>query len=281
MRNKYITRIAAVCMATIMAFAPVTVNASTVLKIGAKGTAVKNVQTTLKSLGYYTYPKVTGYYGSITAAAVKRFQKANGISVDGIFGQKTNGYLFPIVPVTSVSGSAITLTTVATPISPAFFGALDWFTQVRDIWQRGMNAVVTDVDTGKSFEVKRTYGTNHADVETLTQKDTDTMKEIWGGFSWQRRAVVVKVGLYTLAGSMTAMPHAGLENKPEGAYVSGRSAGYGYGYNYDAVKGNGISGHMDIHFKNSRTHGTNVVQKVQQDMVKKAANYIATIYNLA
>lgn len=280
MRNKYLTRIAAVCMATIMAFAPVNADASTLLKIGSRGTAVKNVQTTLKSLGYYTYPKVTGYYGSITAAAVKRYQKAKGIAADGIFGRKTSGYLFPIIPVTATSGSAITMSSVVTPISPAYYGSLDWFTKVRDIWQRGMNAVVTDVNTGKSFEVKRTYGTNHADVETLTQKDTNIMKEIWGGFSWQRRAVVVRVGLYTLAGSMTAMPHAGIENKSEGAYVSGRSAGYGWGYNYDKVKGNGISGHMDIHFKNSRTHGTNVVQQIHQEMVQKAANYIAKVYNL-
>jgi hypothetical protein len=121
---------------------------------------------------------------------------------------------------------------------------------------------------------------HHAVVATLSKEDTETMKEIWGGFSWEPTAVVVKVGEYTLAGSMTAMPHAGLENKPEGTYVSGRSAGFGWGYNYDTVKGNGISGHMDIHFKNSRTHSTNVVQKIHQDMVKKAAEYINNTLHL-
>ncbi len=274
MGNKYIMKIAAVCMATIMAFAPVTTYASTLLKVGSRGTEVKNVQTTLKTLGYFTYPKATGYYGSITASAVKRYQRDKGISVDGIYGKITKSFLYPVSPLTSFTKPAINLTPTLTPENS---GAMDWFTQVRNIWGRGINATVTDVNTGKSFEVKRTYGTNHADVETLTVKDTEIMKQIWGGFSWERRAVIVRIGLYTLAGSMTAMPHAGLENKPEGAYVSGRSDGYGWGYNYDAVKGNAISGHMDIHFKNSRTHGTNIVQQVHQNMVQKAANYIASL----
>lgn len=278
MRNKFILRLAAICMTLIMAIAPVNAYAATILKVGSRGSEVKNVQTTLQSLGYFTYSNATGYYGSITAAAVKRFQKAKGITADGIIGKKTMGFLFPSVPSVSKSLAPIKLASVETSSvetpSSVPSGDLDWFSEVRDIWKRGMNAVVTDVDTGKSFEVKRTYGTNHADIETLTVKDTEIMRKIWGGFNWNRRAVVVQIGQYSLAGSMTAMPHAGLDNKSEGSYISGRSAGYGWGYNYDAVKNNGISGHMDIHFKNSRTHSTNVVQKIHQDMVKKATAYI-------
>ena len=271
MKNKLIMRMAAICIAAVIAAAPVNADAATLLKVGSRGSQVVLLQKTLQDLGYFTYPVSTGYYGSITKAAVKRFQKANGIIADGIVGSKTMGLLLPDLSQVSVD----TMKLAATYSAAQESGDLDWFTQVRDIWKRGMTAVITDVDTGKSFSVKRTYGTNHADVETLTKEDTETIKEIWGGFSWERRAVVVEVAGYTLAGSMTAMPHAGLDNKAEGAWVSGRSAGYGYGYNYDKIKGNGINGHMDIHFKNSRTHGTNVVQKVHQDMVKKAAQYIA------
>jgi hypothetical protein len=136
---------------------------------------------------------------------------------------------------------------------------------------------VTDVLTGRSFEVKRTYGSNHADVEPLTKGDTEIIKDIWGGFTWERRAVVVQIGKYTMAASMTAMPHAGIDSKPAGIYVSNRSEGYGRGINLDKVKNNGCSGVMDIHFKNSRTHTTNTKQKSQQDMVKKAARFIATL----
>lgn len=300
MKNKFLLRMAAICMASVMALTPMTAYAM-ILKVGSRGTQVKQVQTALQSLGYYTYPTLTGYYGSITEAAVKRFQKDNGITADGIVGNTTLGILSAgksssstsaqvfnssttssnqvIKSSSTSSAQVIKLSSINT--SAQYTGALDWFKQVRDIWKRGMNAVVTDVNTGKSFSVKRTYGTNHADVETLTKEDTQIMKSIWGGFSWQRRAVVVQIGNYTIAGSMTAMPHAGLDNRPEGTYVSGRSAGYGYGYNYDAIKGNGINGHMDIHFKNSRTHGTNVVQKVHQDMVKKAADYITKLESMA
>jgi peptidoglycan hydrolase-like protein with peptidoglycan-binding domain len=287
MRKKSFMYFAAIFMAVIMVLTPVSASAATLLKRGSKGTEVNMVQTTLKELGYYTYSKTTGYYGSITEVAVKRFQKANGIAADGIIGKKTMSVLNNIAvkskstednevqantKIMAVSGSALMMASVET--TEKISGDLDWFKEVRNIWDRGEDAVVTDVETGKSFQVRRTYGTNHADVEPLTKDDTNIIKEIWGGFSWDRRAVVVQIGEYILAASMTAMPHAGVDSQPAGKYVSGRSQGYGRGYNLDAVKNNGASGVMDIHFKNSRTHTTNTKQKSMQDMVKKAADYI-------
>lgn len=176
------------------------------------------------------------------------------------------------LPVKQSSGASILM---IADTAPDHIGALDWFRDVRYIWERGVNATVTDVETGLSFRVKRTYGTNHADVEPLTSEDTATIKKIWGGFSWDRRAVVVQIGEYTIAASMTAMPHAGVDSKPANQYVSNRSAGYGRGINLDTVKNNGCSGHMDIHFKNSRTHTTNRTLESQQNMVRKAAAFLA------
>lgn len=280
MRQKSLIRFTVICMALIMAFAPVNANAATILKRGSRGSQVKMVQTTLKELGYFTYPNATGYYGSLTETAVKRFQKDNGIPADGVVGNRTLGILYGDTESNSetdtvkLKSTAVKTTAI---VKTKYSGSLDWFKQVKDIWKRGMDAVVTDVDTGKSFNVKRTYGTNHADVEPLTKEDTKTIKEIWGGFSWKRRAVVVQFGEYTIAASMTAMPHAGVDSAAAGKYVSNRSNGYGSGYNLDQVKNNGASGVMDIHFKNSRTHSTNTKQKSQQDMVKKAAEYIKNI----
>lgn len=282
MRIKSILRCVAVCMAIMMAIMPVNAEAASLLKRGSKGSDVKMVQTTLKELGYYTYSKATGYYGKITETAVKHFQKDNGIYPDGIIGKKTRGVLFSDKTAstgsrkaTAVSGAAIMSTSTASTSN--YRGDLDWFKEVRDLWKRGMNAVVTDIETGKSFEVKRTYGTNHADVEPLTKEDTAIIKEIWGGFSWKRRAVVVQLGEYTIAGSMTAMPHAGLDSAPANKYVSNRSQGYGRGINLDAVKSNGCNGVMDLHFKNSRTHTSNTKQESMQTMVEKAADYIETL----
>ena len=56
---------------------------------GDRGSIVSTIQTKLKSLGYYTYSKITDFYGPITEAAVRQFQSANGLTVDGIVGPKT------------------------------------------------------------------------------------------------------------------------------------------------------------------------------------------------
>ncbi len=57
-------------------------------KYGSRGEEVKQIQTKLKRWGYYS-GNVDGIYGSATLAAVKKFQKKNGLTVDGIAGKKT------------------------------------------------------------------------------------------------------------------------------------------------------------------------------------------------
>lgn len=59
-----------------------------VLKNGSKGQKVKEVQTRLKNWGYYT-GSVDGIYGPKTVAAVKYFQRKNGLTADGIVGPAT------------------------------------------------------------------------------------------------------------------------------------------------------------------------------------------------
>ena len=57
-------------------------------KIGSRGTEVRNIQTRLKSWGYYSYT-VDGIYGWRTAEAVKKFQRKHGLVADGIAGPRT------------------------------------------------------------------------------------------------------------------------------------------------------------------------------------------------
>lgn len=275
MKKKYITRIATICMAATLAFTPA--SASAALRKGSSGTEVKIVQETLKELGYFTYPKATGYFGKITVSAVKKFQKANGLDPDGVIGSRTRKALLDKSNGQEASISTLSAKT-ASVVDYNKVGALDWFKKVQYVFDRGDVAEVMDVETGKTFYLKRTFGTNHADVEPLTREDTNIIKGIWGGWTWTRRAVVVKVNGYILAGSLSAMPHAGRDSKPAVQYVSGRSGGYGYGKNLDAVKDNGVNGVMDLHFKNSRNHNTNKVKKAHQDMVNKAAEYISSHY---
>lgn len=65
-----------------------TPTASTVLKQGTSGQEVRNLQTQLKKLGYYT-GTVDGDFGEATKNAVIAFQKANKLTADGVAGLKT------------------------------------------------------------------------------------------------------------------------------------------------------------------------------------------------
>jgi peptidoglycan hydrolase-like protein with peptidoglycan-binding domain len=62
--------------------------AEPVLRLGASGEAVRQLQVALKGLGYDP-GAIDGQFGSRTEAAVKAFQRAQGIAVDGIVGDIT------------------------------------------------------------------------------------------------------------------------------------------------------------------------------------------------
>lgn len=60
------------------------------LSKGAKGSSVKALQTLLIGNGYSCgSSKVDGSFGPSTLSAVKKYQKANGLTVDGVVGAKT------------------------------------------------------------------------------------------------------------------------------------------------------------------------------------------------
>ncbi len=110
-------------------------------------------------------------------------------------------------------------------------------------------ATIQDLETGKSFKVRRLGGSNHADMEPFTAADTAIMKEIYGGqWSWERRAVLVQVDGQVIAGSMAGMPHS-----------------------IETITDNNFAGHFDLHFLNSRTHYDNSVDPEHQAMVRRAA----------
>lgn len=107
---------------------------------------------------------------------------------------------------------------------------------------------VMDTETGLSFKVQRRAGSNHADVQPLTSKDTAIMKKIYNGkWSWKRRAILVIHQDKWVAASMHGMPHGG-----------------------GALKNN-FPGHFCIHFYGSTTHRTNEMDLSHKLMVLKAA----------
>ena len=126
----------------------------------------------------------------------------------------------------------------------------DWWTgEIQSVLKRGGTATVTDVDTGISFQIKRTGGNNHADAQPLTSADTALMLKAYGGkWAWTRRAIWVTVNGKVYAASMNGMPHGESDSMPD----------------------NDFDGCFCIHFLNSRTHAGNRLDAAHQAAVKKA-----------
>ena len=244
---------------------------NTLLREGMNGSSVTALQQDLRSLGYL-HVNPTGYFGSLTKGAIIKLQADNGIAQDGIAGPVTMSVIDRLLK--GGSASATNQTTTATRSSSKADYLVSWFGGAENILSIGSTAQVYDIGTGRTFSIKRTYGYNHADAETLTAEDTRIMLEIYGGsWSWARRPVIVTVNGRKLAASMAGMPHAGVDSVAANAYIQSRSGGYGPGHNLDSVKGNNMDGVFDIHFLNSKTHGTNRVDTNHQNAVRSAADW--------
>ena len=128
--------------------------------------------------------------------------------------------------------------------------------QVNNIMPKYTIFTIIDVETGFSFKVQRRAGSQHADVQPLTYKDTKIMKKIYNGkWSWNRRAILVLVEDQLLAASMHGMPHG---------------AG--------ALK-NGFPGHFCVHFWESTTHKRDKMDPAHQLMILKAAGKLDDYLN--
>lgn len=248
-------------------------------KLGAKGTTVKEIQKLLNKFGHKL--TVDGSFGAKTRDAVKDFQKRAKLSVDGVVGpatyaklkSKPTASLMYKAPALSRGGKApVDTSASASKVVWKNVETLDWWQSARNVFSTGSVATVKDVRTGKTFKIKRTMGTNHADSEALTAKDTEIIKSIWGGFTWNTRPVHINVKGRTLAASMSSLPHAGVDSAPAFAVVNNRSEGYGRGENLDVVKNNGMNGHFDVHFKNSTRHKDGRVDPRHQASIRIASS---------
>lgn len=74
----------------------VTSDEAAVVELGAKGELITDTQAKLTSLGF-DCGTVDGIAGAKTIAAIKAFQKANGLGVDGIAGTKTLAKLAELI----------------------------------------------------------------------------------------------------------------------------------------------------------------------------------------
>lgn len=90
-------------------------------KYGSSGDEVRQIQEKLKRWGYYN-GNVDGIYGSQTTAAVKAFQKKNGLAVDGIAGSQTLEAMGITSNQSSSSGSSSSRPSDVNLIARAIYG---------------------------------------------------------------------------------------------------------------------------------------------------------------
>lgn len=133
-----------------------------------------------------------------------------------------------------------------------FFGRVqnvDWWNGGNKVLERsGGEAIIYDVETGKSFNVRRTGGTNHSDGTPMTAEDTAIMLSIYGGkWSHERRSILLIVKDNVYAASLYGMPHG-----------------------KDVQPNDDFPGVLCIHLLNSKTHGGNHVDSDHQAMIDYA-----------
>jgi peptidoglycan hydrolase-like protein with peptidoglycan-binding domain len=218
----------------------------------SSGTEVFRIQMRLRDLGYLNY-RPTGMYKSMTQAAVTTFQQTNELDSDGRLGSQTYDKLFSVDAKRKPLGAG-----VVPPSGPALQGnkpspgeTADWATISAAI-PVDATFTVTDYNTGKSFSVKRTGGTGHADVETVDKAATDTFLLCYGGaFTWEKRAVLVTAGDKTYAAS--------LFGHPDGA---------------DTIADNEMQGHTCLYFTGSTSDVLGFVDKEHARNVLVAAGQL-------
>lgn len=253
-----------------------------VYKFGTTAKSVYWIQATLKQLGYLDIDQPTEFYGAMTEEAVKAFQirfklEADGTANEAVLAKMAElGYILLTNADRQTAGASSASTqsaVVSRGVGERRVGEYLSWREITGQLKRGSTVLtVEDYQTGTQFKMKVTYGGEHADVEPLTREDAEIIKKLWGGeYNWSRRPMLVHFNNRVIAASMNGMPHAGLENEPEGKYINNRSAGYGYGYNFDMVKNNGVSGHFCLHFRDSRLHSTRKADAKHQAMVRTAA----------
>lgn len=218
-------------------------SAPSACKPGDKNNSVLKIQQALTILGYYSGNQ-TGNYGDLTEQAVRDFQKAKGLSVDGVAGKGTIKVMFGADPGKSTSSSSSSSSS-----SSGTTERLDWFNGGKSAIPKDAVFQIKDVRSGRTFKARRWSGGNHLDAEPYTSSDTATLKKCYGGkFSWARRPVLVKYNGHIYAGSMNGMPHG----------------------SDDTISNNDFDGVFCIHFYQSKTHGSDKVDDDHQACVSEA-----------
>ena len=223
----------------------VELNTSQTLQKGDNGAQVKALQSALKKLGYYTN-SLDSDYGYRTAEAVSAFQRANGLTVNGVANPAT---LRKLVSSSAISKAEADKKEEAEKEPTYKTENLDWFKNGYKVFPKRAIIQIKDVRTGLVFKAQVLYGTNHLDAEPLTKADTAILLKINGGvdFSWRRRPMLVKYNGHVYASSIYSEPHGD-----------------------QTITDNNFDGQFCLHFYGSKTHGTGEVKQDHQECIAEA-----------
>ena len=213
---------------------------STTYRYGSTGSGVTYIQTALTALKYYT-AEITGHFGSKTEDAVKRFQKDNGLTADGVVGQTTMDKIN--AKYSSGAGSTVTVGLESTIYNVSWTKYKDTMIKygLSKAYSDKGNVYLTDLETGKSFKVHVQSTGNHADVEPLTATDTKTMCAIYGvgaasQINYKRRAMILTL------------------DQGSGVKLQFVCSVYGEVHGNQDIKDNNYDGQFCVHFLNSTIH---------------------------
>ena len=173
------------------------------LKRGSTGSAVKDLQNLLIKLGYLS-GKADGVFGAETQKAVTAFQKANALKADGVAGSKTMAVLSGGKAVSATGKATETETAAPAATATVSTGVVsgakpsagqvryeNWYTSVKDVARSYPYVTVYDPGSGISYQAHIFSLGAHADYEPLTAADTSKMLKIFGGNTWNPKAVWV------------------------------------------------------------------------------------------
>lgn len=174
-----------------------------------EGSGVVILQQRLADLGYLHF-RTTGYFGEMTKTAVQDFQKRNGLSRTGVLDADTYVKLFSRDAVRVAAGTAIRRVTGPRILATAkAYGSLTPWSEVTEAFAEGTRATVQDLYTGYTYEVIRTGGRNHADVQPASEAALAMFKKCFGGsFTWEKRPAVVEIDGKQYAASVFGYPNA-------------------------------------------------------------------------
>ena len=196
-------------------------------------------------------------YTVLEVANFNPYSEFTAVIANGTHGYAATRYIAPAsVVFTDITDLPAPTTAFASAQTPNGTVELLPWSYIRTIMPTGTNISIYDVRTGLTYTVRNFSNGNHADVETLTQTDTNIMRQSSGGrYSWDPRSVLATFtdnsgNVRTVAAAINTMPHAGW-----------------------TIAGNGMNGHICLHFYQSRTHnGNRNYETAMQAAVRTAFN---------